>query len=236
MREILYQMPQAFKGRRESFRSLRQQVPRRRCIITGFLDRGSMNSKINQFSPILPRLTTNPNPNPTNFDIVNKFTSSTGSKPKTIQNLQSIGHNQIIPTNPLNNNLFQGKSPICSPETDEQITPFNTPQTIVNGPTQIQEVIKPLHQSNTPTTLTHHTTSDEFIKHIEKLFNSQSQPESENKKLLFRFEFTKEAALHNAIVLEQDNFDITQAIISQSSSQVMFGSEFRKPTDLEPFL
>ncbi len=195
-----------------------------------------MNSKINQFSQILPRLTTNPNPNPTNFDIVNKFASSTGSKPKTIQNLQSIGHDQIIPTTPPNNNLFQGKSPICSPETDEQITPFNTPQTIVNGPTQIQEVIKPLHQSNTPTALTHHTTSDEFIKHIEKLFNSQTQPESENKKLLFRFEFTKEAALHNAIVLEQYNFDIKQAIISQSSSQVMFGSEFRKPTDLEPFL
>jgi hypothetical protein len=46
----------------------------------------------------------------------------------------------------------------------------------------------------------------------------------------------KEAALQNAIVLEQFNFNLTQAITAQPFSQVMFGSKFRHPSELEPLL
>jgi hypothetical protein len=64
----------------------------------------------------------------------------------------------------------------------------------------------------------------------------RTKSENKNGSLLFIFEFSREAAIHNAIVLEQFNYDIAKAINAQSSSQVMFGSEFRSTTDLEPLL
>jgi hypothetical protein len=48
-----------------------------------------------------------------------------------------------------------------------------------------------------------------------------------NDKLIFRFEYTKEAALHNAIVLQYYNFDLNLALQAQRNSQVFYGSEFR---------
>ncbi len=53
---------------------------------------------------------------------------------------------------------------------------------------------------------------------------------------MFRFENTTEAAHHNAIVLEQYNFDLNKAILAQNSSQVMYGSEFKHPRLLEKIL
>jgi hypothetical protein len=55
-------------------------------------------------------------------------------------------------------------------------------------------------------------------------------------KLLFRFEYTQEAALHNAIVLQCYNFDINLAIQAQKNLQVYYGSEFKPPDILAKIL
>jgi hypothetical protein len=56
------------------------------------------------------------------------------------------------------------------------------------------------------------------------------------KTPLFIFERSRDAALHNAIVLEQFNFNINKAINSQVNSQVSFGSEFKKSSKLQEIL
>ncbi len=77
-------------------------------------------------------------------------------------------------------------------------------------------------------------TSEKFIQIIHELQNQVYPTLKQN--LLFRFENTTEAALHNAIVLEQYNFDLDKAIRAQDSSQVMYGSEFKHPKYLEKLL
>ncbi len=72
---------------------------------------------------------------------------------------------------------------------------------------------------------------------IDILKDLQSSPKTNHKQnLLFRFENTQEAAYHNAIVLEQFNFNVSEAILAQSHSQVMFGSEFKHPNQLQELL
>ena len=53
--------------------------------------------------------------------------------------------------------------------------------------------------------------------------------EQKSDKLLFRFEYTQEAALHNAIVLQCCNFDMNLAIQALKNSQVYYGSKFKPP-------
>jgi hypothetical protein len=77
-------------------------------------------------------------------------------------------------------------------------------------------------------------TQERFIQIIQELQNYNNPPTNQN--LLFRFENSTEAALHNAIVLEQYNFNVNDAITAQDNSQVMFGSEFKHPTFLEELL
>jgi len=57
--------------------------------------------------------------------------------------------------------------------------------------------------------------------------------EYRSQNLLFKFEGTTEACLHNAMVLGNFNFDLSKAILAQNKSQVMFGSEFKDPSLLE---
>jgi hypothetical protein len=42
--------------------------------------------------------------------------------------------------------------------------------------------------------------SDTFIQIIQEIYTNHPKPKESNHGLLFRFEVTKEAALHNAIV------------------------------------
>jgi hypothetical protein len=56
------------------------------------------------------------------------------------------------------------------------------------------------------------------------------------KSPLFLFECSRDAALRNAIVLEQFNFDVDKAIKHQSDSQVSYGSEFKKPQHIQELL
>lgn len=66
-----------------------------------------------------------------------------------------------------------------------------------------------------------------FVEDIRSIYESSSTlHEIGTNKLLFRFEYTKEAALHNAIVLQCYNFDLNSAIQAQTNSQVFYGSEF----------
>ncbi len=67
----------------------------------------------------------------------------------------------------------------------------------------------------------------QFIDTVKSIYESLSTlHHNGNDKLLFRFEYTKEAALHNAIVLQSYNFDLNLAIQAQQNSQVFYGSEF----------
>jgi hypothetical protein len=60
--------------------------------------------------------------------------------------------------------------------------------------------------------------------------------EQKSDKLLFHFEYTQEAALHNTIVLQHCNFNMNLAIQAQKSSQVYYGSEFNPPDTLAKIL
>jgi hypothetical protein len=53
---------------------------------------------------------------------------------------------------------------------------------------------------------------------------------------LFIFESSKEASLHNEIVLENYSYNVHKAIIAQENSQVSYSSEFRNPSILEEIL
>jgi hypothetical protein len=68
--------------------------------------------------------------------------------------------------------------------------------------------IHPKDTSTPTTTISSHM----FIRLLQNIHSSTSENLPKESPLLFRFEFTKEAALHNAIILEQFNYDITQAI------------------------
>jgi hypothetical protein len=71
------------------------------------------------------------------------------------------------------------------------------------------------------------------LRFIEIITELQSTPVPASKPTLFIFENSREAAIHNATVLENYNYNIHIAISDQESSQVSYGSEFRNPTDLE---
>lgn len=58
----------------------------------------------------------------------------------------------------------------------------------------------------------------------------------DSKDLLFQFQYTPSAALHNAKILEHFDFDISSAIAAQSNTQISFGSEFRSGEILQPLL
>jgi hypothetical protein len=72
-----------------------------------------------------------------------------------------------------------------------------------------------------------------FVEIIKEIQLSQVPA---SKPTLFIFENSQEAALHNAIVLENYNYDINKAISAQEGSQVSYGSEFRNPMVLEELL
>jgi len=66
------------------------------------------------------------------------------------------------------------------------------------------------------------------------LFNATSN--IKKNKSIFCFDFSEEAKIHNTEILRRYNFDITAAIRDQPNSMVLFGSEFRDPSNLEPLL
>jgi hypothetical protein len=77
-------------------------------------------------------------------------------------------------------------------------------------------------------------TQTKFIEIIQELHSFKET--TPLKTPLFIFERSRDAALHNAIVLEQFNFNIDKVINSQVNSQVSFGSEFKKSSKLQELL
>jgi hypothetical protein len=79
----------------------------------------------------------------------------------------------------------------------------------------------------------HNSTTERFIQVLQSLHSHrdtiQAQP-------LFIFERSREAALHNAIVLKSYNFNIDQATRAQEGSQVFYGSEFKHFSLLQELL
>jgi hypothetical protein len=74
---------------------------------------------------------------------------------------------------------------------------------------------------------------ERFIKIIRDLQNYKwDKPQN----LLFKFDTTVKAQTHNATILKEFDFDLNAAILAQTNSQVMFGSEFKEPYLLEDFL
>ncbi len=68
----------------------------------------------------------------------------------------------------------------------------------------------------------------QFLNKVQSIFESPSYLHGNgSNKLLFRFEFTGEAALHNAIILQCYNFNLHLAMQNQKNSQVYYGSEFQ---------
>jgi hypothetical protein len=74
----------------------------------------------------------------------------------------------------------------------------------------------------------------QFIQTVYEIYHSSSSSSSEiQKDPLFVFEFLDHAAQHNALVLDQFNFNLDQSIKAQQGTQVFYGSEFRDPSLLE---
>jgi hypothetical protein len=72
-----------------------------------------------------------------------------------------------------------------------------------------------------------------FLEKVCLIYHSKSSLHNHGSdKLLFRFECTKEAAIHNANVLQCYNFDLNSALHAQKNSQVFYGTKFRPVQDL----
>jgi hypothetical protein len=74
-----------------------------------------------------------------------------------------------------------------------------------------------------------------FIQIVQYL-NSQYVAPNNTNKLLFIFDYTREAAKHNSSVLASFNHDIHKAILAQPNSQLTYGSEFKYHNTLEELL
>jgi hypothetical protein len=70
---------------------------------------------------------------------------------------------------------------------------------------------------------------------IIKRLNSSKKLEPLNS-LIFHFERSIEAANHNAEILERYNFDLDAILLSYPHSQISYGSEFKKSSDLQELL
>jgi hypothetical protein len=55
-------------------------------------------------------------------------------------------------------------------------------------------------------------------------------------KLLFKFNFSKEAANHNYSILEQFQFNLSDTLAAQSHTPLQFGSEFKPHDVMRPIL
>jgi len=75
---------------------------------------------------------------------------------------------------------------------------------------------------------------ERFIQIIAELLQREANELQQN--LLFQFENTQDAALHNDLILKHFNYNLHDAIIAQQNSQVMYGSEFKPPNHLEELL
>ncbi len=77
-----------------------------------------------------------------------------------------------------------------------------------------------------------------FIQEITKLVHTKSslQDNPSNNKILFNFTYSKEDAVHNANVLDCYNFDLELALLAQQNTQLSYGSEFKKSSDLQKLL
>jgi len=75
---------------------------------------------------------------------------------------------------------------------------------------------------------------ERFIQIIAEL--QQIEANGLQQNLLFQFENTQDAALHNDLILKHFNYNLHDAIIAQQNSQVMYGSEFKHPNHLEELL
>jgi hypothetical protein len=75
---------------------------------------------------------------------------------------------------------------------------------------------------------------ERFIQIIAEL--QQLKANGLQQNLLFQFENTQDAALHNDLILKHFNYTLHDAIITQQNSQVMYDSEFIHPNHLEELL
>jgi hypothetical protein len=147
--------------------------------------------------------------------------------------------NLISQTNPQLNDTPQPT------ETSTSLTPddVNTISTLFNGkPMNIDITDSPSNHSNELSHLNTENLLDshqkEFALKAYKLFHQKYtlQDSLHNNKTLFLFEPTKDAATHNANVLACYNFDLHEALLAQKNTQLFYGSEFKKSTDLEHLL
>ncbi|MGH7974537.1 MAG: hypothetical protein ACREBR_03335, partial [bacterium] len=79
----------------------------------------------------------------------------------------------------------------------------------------------------------HSTDKSILVRAVKRVISTPTQDPSPT---LFRFQMTERAAFHNHRILKAADFDLHRAINSQSNSPVSYGSEFRKPSVLEPML
>jgi len=89
-----------------------------------------------------------------------------------------------------------------------------------------------LHISQLSTS-TPSVTQARFIEIKQDLHSTKENPLLQS---LFIFEYSRDAELHNSIILEQFNFDIDKAIQAQPNSQIHYGLEFKPSLKLKELL
>jgi hypothetical protein len=126
------------------------------------------------------------------------------------------------------------KSHELSPNQINEITNLSN---LCNGKNPLHPIstLEPQHQITNQNHTNHINTQDEFVTEIIYLFNKdvRLQQAPTNNKILFIFESSKQAAVHNANVLACYNFDLHSALLAQENTQLFYGSEFKKASDLK---
>ncbi len=74
------------------------------------------------------------------------------------------------------------------------------------------------------------------LRFLEVLAHLHSQAPSPLNEPCFCFERNLEAAIHNASILEEYNFDLNRIIITKHPSPISYGSEFKTSSELEEIL
>ena len=77
------------------------------------------------------------------------------------------------------------------------------------------------------------TPTPNLINKIKQILKTPNKPLSKSP---FKYELTAEAAIHNSTILEKFGFDLTRLIAAHPNTEISHGSEFRKPSVLEPIL
>jgi hypothetical protein len=147
------------------------------------------------------------------------------------------------PTSPIESSINHSKNLILTNTIQQSPKHWDIPNPSITTHHSCEDTLlfngklPPQHSTNNQTT-TESTQNQSFIHTIYNLCRSISKLKetTNNNKILFIFETSMDAAVHNANVLESYNFNLDCALQAQKNTILYYGSEFKNTSELEPIL